>query len=182
MFQRPAAHRPEGRSFCYFWLVLKPPYFYIWCRCSILYYLILFNIISIYIYSYTVYIYICIYIYIYIYISCSYLNDVLFSILKPPWFFPPKHSKTQTSPSTEDHELHDLTVAVTRTKHRLSGAISLLMEALQELKDKGAASVFFWTKGGAGWRWIGRRIQCVYIIIYIYIYYTVYINRYIYRL
>eukprot|EP00435_Cladocopium_sp_Y103_P036293 s1744_g9.t1 len=39
----------------------------------------------------------------------------------------------------KDHELHDLTVAVTRTKHRLNGAISLLMEALQELKDKGLA-------------------------------------------
>ena len=60
VFQRPAAHRPEGRSFCfqscYCWFVLKPPYFYILCRCSIFYYLILFNII--YIYSYTVYIYI----------------------------------------------------------------------------------------------------------------------------
>ena len=66
MFQRPAAHRPEGRSFCYFWLVLKPPYFYIWCRCSILYYLILFNIISIYIYIHILYIYIYVSIYIYI--------------------------------------------------------------------------------------------------------------------
>jgi len=36
-----------------------------------------------------------------------------------------------------DDELHDLTAAVRRTKHRLNGAISLLMEALQELKDKG---------------------------------------------
>lgn len=42
-------------------------------------------------------------------------------------------------PVRQDHddELHDLTAAVRRTKHRLNGAISLLMEALQELKDKG---------------------------------------------
>ena len=95
-------------------------------------------------------------------------------------FSPKKHSKTQTSPSTEDHELHDLTVAVTRTKHRLSGAISLLMEALQELKDKGAASVFLDKGRGRlemDWR---TNSMCVYYNIYIY-YNTVYIiNRYIY--
>ncbi len=48
-------------------------------------------------------------------------------------FFLGKHAVRQD----HDHELHDLTAAVRRTKHRLNGAISLLMEALQELKDKG---------------------------------------------
>ena len=48
--------------------------------------------------------------------------------------------RAQPTPK-KDHELHDLTVAVTRTKHRLNGAISLMMEALQELKDKGPAAI-----------------------------------------
>ena len=84
-----------------------------------------------------------------------------------PLFFSPKHARF-----VEDHELHDLTVAVTRTKHRLNGAISLLMEALQELKDKGAArrprrDVEIW-----GDEIIPNSI-CIlyYIILYIYILY-----------
>ena len=101
------------------------------------------------------------YLYLYIYISCSYLNDVLFSILKPPFFFTPPNTQQNTNVADgEDHELHDLTVAVTRTKHRLSGAISLLMEALQELKDKGGRGRLEM----GDWR---TNSMCVYYNIYI---------------
>lgn len=37
----------------------------------------------------------------------------------------------------KDHELHDLTVAITRTKHRLSGAISLWLAGMRSALGAG---------------------------------------------